>query len=83
MDSLIVFLLVGLVAGWLGSRVLGKEQGGLIANLVIGVIGAIIGGYLFARLGITAPGLPPLLFKLVAAVVGSIILLLVLRLARK
>ena len=83
MDGLIVFLLVGLVAGWLGSKALGDKSGGVIASLVIGVIGAIIGGFLFSRLGITAPGLPPLLYKLIAAVVGSVILLLVLRLVRK
>jgi uncharacterized membrane protein YeaQ/YmgE (transglycosylase-associated protein family) len=83
MDGVIVFLLVGLVAGWLGSKALGASSGGLIANLVIGVIGAIIGGFLFSRLGITVPGLPPLLYQLIAAVVGSVILLLLLRLARK
>jgi uncharacterized membrane protein YeaQ/YmgE (transglycosylase-associated protein family) len=83
MDSVIVFLLVGLVAGWLASRVVGSAGGGLIADLVVGVIGAVIGGFLFSRLGISAAGIPPLLFQLIAAVAGSIVLLLLLRLVRR
>ena len=83
MDSVIVFLLVGLVAGWLGAKLVGADSGGVIAHLVVGVIGAIIGGYLFARLGISAQGLPPLLVKLIAATVGSVILLILLRFVRK
>jgi uncharacterized membrane protein YeaQ/YmgE (transglycosylase-associated protein family) len=83
MDSVIVFLLVGLVAGWLGGKLVGAGSGGVIAHLVVGVIGAVIGGYLFARLGISTPGLPPLLVKLIAATVGSVILLILLRFIRK
>ena len=83
MDGVILFLLVGLVAGWLGSKALGAESGGVVANLVIGVIGAVLGGFLFSRLGISTMGLPPLLYRLVAAVVGSVILLILLRFARR
>ena len=83
MDGVIVFLLVGLVAGWLGGKLVGADSGGVIAHLVVGVIGAVIGGYLFARLGISTPGLPPLLVKLIAATVGSVILLILLRFIRK
>lgn len=82
-NGVILFLLVGLVAGWLASKALGAESGGVVANLVIGVIGAVLGGFLFSRLGIPPLGLPPLLYRLVAAVVGSVILLILLRLARK
>jgi len=83
MNGVILFLLVGLVAGWLGSKALGAESGGVIANLVIGVIGAVLGGFLFSRLGIPMMGLPSLLYRLVAAVVGSVILLILLRFVRR
>jgi uncharacterized membrane protein YeaQ/YmgE (transglycosylase-associated protein family) len=83
MNGVILFLLVGLVAGWLGGKALGAESGGVIANLVIGVIGAVLGGFLFSRLGIPMMGLPPLLYRLVAAVVGSVILLILLRFVRR
>ncbi len=46
-QSLIIFLLTGLIAGWLVGQILGG--GGLIRNLVVGVIGALIGGFLIER----------------------------------
>jgi uncharacterized membrane protein YeaQ/YmgE (transglycosylase-associated protein family) len=83
MDGIIVFLLIGLVAGFLASKLMGAESHGIVANLIIGVIGAIIGGFLFGRLGIGVHGLPPLLMELVSAVIGSMILLVLLRFIRK
>jgi len=84
MDGIIVFLLVGLVAGFLAGKLMGAESQGIVANLIIGVIGAIIGGFLFH-----SPPRPrhswmaPLLTELAAAIVGSIILLILLRFIRK
>jgi len=79
-QSLIVFLLVGLVAGWLAARIMRAGPFGLVGDLIIGVIGAFIGGWLFGLLGISAGGI---LGLLVAAVVGAIVLLYVLRLIKK
>ncbi len=62
---------------------MGAESSGIVANLVIGVIGAVIGGYLFNRLGIAVHGVPPVLAELVAAIIGSMILLVLLRFIRK
>jgi uncharacterized membrane protein YeaQ/YmgE (transglycosylase-associated protein family) len=83
MDGIIVFLLVGLVAGFLAGKLMGAESHGIVANLIIGVIGAIIGGFLFHRLGLGLRGMAPLLTELAAAIVGSIILLILLRFIRK
>ncbi len=83
MDGIIVFLLVGLVAGFLAGKLMGAESQGIVANLIIGVIGAIIGGFLFHRLGLSIRGIAPLLTELAAAIVGSIILLILLRFIRK
>jgi uncharacterized membrane protein YeaQ/YmgE (transglycosylase-associated protein family) len=44
MDGIIIFLLVGLAAGFLAGKLMGAESHGIVANLIIGVIGAIIGG---------------------------------------
>jgi uncharacterized membrane protein YeaQ/YmgE (transglycosylase-associated protein family) len=65
------------------NQALGAESSGIVANLVIGAIGAIIGGYLFGRFGIGVHGVPPILAELVAAIVGSMILLVLLRFIRK
>ena len=83
MEGIIVFLLVGLAAGFLAGKLMGAESHGIVANLIIGVIGAIIGGYLFGRLGIGIHGAPPILAELAAAIVGSMILLVLLRFIRK
>ncbi len=53
MDSFL-FLLVGLVAGWLAGQIMKGKRFGLVGNLVVGVIGAFIGGYVLGLLGIAA-----------------------------
>ena len=50
--DLIIFLLVGLIAGWLAGQIVRGGGFGLIGDLVVGVIGAFIGGYLLPRLGL-------------------------------
>lgn len=79
-QNLLIFLLVGLVAGWLASRIMRAGPFGFVGDLIIGVIGAFIGGWLFGVLGISAGGI---LGLLVAAVVGAIVLLYVLRLIKR
>ena len=46
--SLIAWIVVGLIAGWLAEQLTGRSQG-LLTNLVVGVIGAMVGGFLFSR----------------------------------
>jgi uncharacterized membrane protein YeaQ/YmgE (transglycosylase-associated protein family) len=78
--ALVLFLTIGLVAGWLAS-ILTKGRGlGLVGNLVVGVIGALLGGFLFNLLGISVGGLVGLL---VMATVGAIVLLLLIRVIKR
>ena len=78
--GLIGFLIVGLLAGWLAGLILRDEGMGIFRNLVVGVIGAYLGGYLFDVLGIPAGGL---LGSLVMATVGAILLLFLIGLMRR
>ena len=55
--GLIMFLIIGAVAGWLAGKLMKGGGFGLVGNIVVGVIGAFIGGYLFSALGIAAGGL--------------------------
>ena len=55
--GLIMFLIIGAVAGWLAGKLMKGGGFGLVGNIVVGVIGAFIGGYLFGALGIAAGGL--------------------------
>ena len=79
-QNLILFLVIGLVAGWLAGRIMKGPGFGLVGDLIVGVIGAFIGVWLFGVLGISTGGL---LGLLVAAIVGALVLLYVLRLVKK
>lgn len=80
MENLIWFLLVGLIAGWLAGRIMKGRGYGLVGDIVIGMIGAVIGGYLFGLLGLTATGL---LGKIIVALAGAIVFIYLLRLLRR
>ena len=66
------FIIIGLIAGWLGGRIMRGGGFGLIGNLVIGVIGALIGGFLFGLFGLKSIGF---IGGLVTATVGAVVLL--------
>ncbi len=76
MLDLIYFLLIGLAAGWLAGKIMKGRSFGLLGNLVIGVIGAILGGFVFRLVGLLPTGL---LGSLIAATAGAVLLLFVLQ----
>jgi uncharacterized membrane protein YeaQ/YmgE (transglycosylase-associated protein family) len=79
--SLLVFLLVGAIAGWLAGLIVRGFGFGLIGNIVVGIIGALVAGYLFPRLGV---GLPAgLIGEILSAVVGAVIVLVIIGLIRR
>jgi uncharacterized membrane protein YeaQ/YmgE (transglycosylase-associated protein family) len=78
-QNLILFLVIGLVAGWLAGRIMKGGGFGLVGDLVVGVIGALLGGWLFSLLGISLGGI---LGSLVMALVGAIVLLFLVRLIK-
>jgi uncharacterized membrane protein YeaQ/YmgE (transglycosylase-associated protein family) len=78
--SIIVLLLVGLVAGWLASLIM-KSGFGLLGDMVVGVIGAFVGGWVFGKLGISAGG--GMIGQIITATIGAVILLFLLRLIRR
>ena len=81
LESLIIFLIVGAVAGWLAGLIVKGFGFGIIGNMVVGVIGAFIGGWLFGHFGIFPAG--GIVGELIGATVGAVILLLLLRLIRR
>jgi uncharacterized membrane protein YeaQ/YmgE (transglycosylase-associated protein family) len=82
-DSLLVILVVGVVAGWLAGQILRGTGFGLVADLCIGIIGAFIGSWLLAKLGIHIRLGSHLLSQIVSATIGAIVLLLTLGLFRR
>ena len=75
-EALILFLVIGAVAGWLAGQIMKGGGFGLVGDIIVGVIGSVIGGWLFGVLGIAAGGL---IGSIIAAVVGAIILIVVIR----
>jgi len=80
LESLLLWLVIGLIAGWLASVVVGGP-GGLVADIVVGIVGAFIGGWLFSALDVRSPfgGLAGSIF---VAFIGAVVLLALLRLIR-
>lgn len=78
--DILTWIIVGLIAGVLASLVVGGGFG-IIADIVIGIVGAFIGGWLFSALGVSSPfgGLAGTIF---VAFVGAVVLLLILRAIR-
>lgn len=78
--SLLIFLAIGAVAGWLAGMLMKGGGFGLLGDIVVGVIGAFVGGWLFGVLGVAAGGL---IGSIVTATVGAIVLLFLIRLIKK
>jgi uncharacterized membrane protein YeaQ/YmgE (transglycosylase-associated protein family) len=77
MRSWLGWVFVGLLAGWLTGKLTRGSGFGLFANIFLGLVGAVIGGWVFNQLGITAYGF---IGSLAAATVGAVILVSVARL---
>jgi uncharacterized membrane protein YeaQ/YmgE (transglycosylase-associated protein family) len=75
------FILIGLAAGWLAGQIMGAGSYGVVGDLVVGVIGALLGGFLFRIAGIPMSG--GLLGSLVVATVGAVVLIAGLRVLRR
>jgi uncharacterized membrane protein YeaQ/YmgE (transglycosylase-associated protein family) len=80
MENLLILLLVGLVAGWLTGKVMRGSGFGVIGDIIIGLLGAVVGSWLFGQLGVFPTGL---LGSIVVAFVGAVLLVFVVRLLRR
>lgn len=80
MPDIIFYIIIGLVAGWLAGAIMKERSMGLLGNLIVGIMGAIIGAYIFEFFGISAGGL---IGSLVSAILGAIILLFIIQQIRK
>jgi len=80
-ESIIIWLIVGAVAGWLAGMVVKGGGYGLLGNIVVGIIGAVIAGWLLPRLGIFIGG--GFIAAIIDAFIGAVILLLIVRLLRR
>ena len=74
------WIIIGAVAGWLAGTLIRGGGFGFIVNVLVGIAGAVIGGWVFGRLGIAAGGI---MGSLVTALVGAVLLLWIISLFRR
>ncbi len=80
MDNLLWLILVGLAAGWITGQLVRGTGYGMIGDIILGIIGAVIGGWIFQLLGITVYGT---LGTIVMAVIGAVLFVTIVRLAKR
>lgn len=80
-ESLIVFILIGAIAGWLAGQLVKGYGFGLIGNIVVGIVGAFIAGWLFPALGISLGS--GIVAAIIHATIGAVILLVLVRLVKQ
>jgi uncharacterized membrane protein YeaQ/YmgE (transglycosylase-associated protein family) len=78
-EYLLIFLAIGVLAGFLAGRIMKGKGFGLLGDLIVGVAGAFIGVWLFGQLNISSAGI---LGLLIAAIIGAMILLYIIRLVK-
>ncbi|GAB1477633.1 GlsB/YeaQ/YmgE family stress response membrane protein [Paracoccaceae bacterium] len=80
-ESLVILLLVGAVAGWLAGQIVSGYGFGLIGNIVVGIVGAFVAAFLLPRLGFGFGG--GILASILHATIGAVILLGLIRIVKR
>jgi len=83
MANLLVWLLVGLVAGWLTGKVMRGKGYGVLGDIIVGILGAIVGSWVFDKLHIGRIFSVALLDDIIVAFIGAVILVAILRALKK
>lgn len=74
--SFLAWIILGLIAGFIGSKLVNKRGEGLVLDIVLGIIGALVGGWLFTTFGMAGvTGLN--LYSMVVAVIGAVVVLVI------
>jgi len=76
-QSVLAWLLIGLIAGWLAGKISRGHGFGCLADILIGLVGALLGGWIFTKLGILGGGF---IYSIAAATLGAVLLVAVARL---
>ncbi len=82
LNTIITWIIVGGIAGLLAEWLIGGIHAGCIGTVIVGILGAFIGGWIFSQLGISV-GAPGWVSSIITAFVGAAVLLLIIRLVRR
>jgi len=83
LTGLIIFLLIGAIAGWLAGLIVRGFGFGLLGNIVVGIIGAFLAGWLLPALGVGFSVGSPIVTSIVYAVIGAVVLLVIIGLIKR
>lgn len=78
--GIIAWIIIGIIAGWITGKLMKGSGFGAIMDMIVGLVGALIGGFISSRLGMGGVGDHGLVMSIVIAVVGAVILTLLVRL---
>ena len=81
--ALIIFLVIGAIAGWLAGLIVRGFGFGLLGNIVVGIIGAFLAGWLLPALGVSFNLGSPIVTSIVYAMIGAIVLLVIIGLIKR
>ncbi len=82
LQGIIIWLIIGAVAGWLAGMVVKGGGFGLIGDIVVGIVGALIAGWLLPQIGFPLIG-GPIVGAIIDAFIGAVILLVIIRLIKR
>jgi uncharacterized membrane protein YeaQ/YmgE (transglycosylase-associated protein family) len=80
-QTLVIWLVIGAIAGWLAGQIMTGFGFGLIGNIILGIIGAVVAGWLLPRIGVSIGG--GIIGDIINALIGAIIVLFVIGLLRR
>ena len=81
--GLLIMLLFGAIAGWLSGFFISKEKGGLIWNIIIGLLGGVVGGWLLSLIGAGGSFWTQWYGQILSAVIGAVVLIWIWHLIKK
>jgi uncharacterized membrane protein YeaQ/YmgE (transglycosylase-associated protein family) len=80
--SILAWIVLGLIAGFIGSKIVNKSGEGIVTDILLGIVGAVVGGFIFRAVG--ASGVTGLnVYSLIVAVIGSIVFLVIYHAVRR
>jgi len=80
-EAIIIWLIIGAIAGWLAGQIMAGGGFGLIGNIIVGIVGAFVAGWLLPRIGIYVGG--TYIADIINAVIGAVIVLFVIGLIKR
>jgi uncharacterized membrane protein YeaQ/YmgE (transglycosylase-associated protein family) len=78
--GIIAWIIIGVIAGWLTGKLMKGSGYGFFMDMIIGLIGAVVGGFIATHVGIAPPGQQGMIVSIIIAVIGAVVLTWILRL---